>query len=53
LDRHVTLDVWAKTPLGTSAAAARTTIDDHALESGDMMDRRKRDGEGKAEREKR
>jgi hypothetical protein len=40
-DWHVTLDVCAKAPLGTRAAAARTTINDHALESGDMVDRRK------------
>lgn len=35
------MEVCAKTPLGTSAAAARTTINDHALGNGDMMDRRK------------
>lgn len=34
-DRHVILDFCAETPRGTCAPAARTTVNDHALVSGD------------------
>lgn len=42
------MDICAKAPLGTGAAAARTTIDDLSLaRCNSMMDERKKDGETK------
>jgi hypothetical protein len=45
---HVTVDDCAKAPLGTNAAASRTTINNHALaRSGGMMDRKNKTGKAK------
>jgi hypothetical protein len=42
---HVAVDVCAKAPLGTSAAAAKATTNDH---SGGIVDRKNKDVMGKA-----